>query len=258
MTQIKKSIIILSIICIVSFLLSYVFSINVENHYFRINSPWISNDFAFACICGIFASTIILLATEVIKYVQEKKTVEHFTFNQMVIIYGELLNIRRTISEYLQSNDKVPANLMFHTSAVLGNCVNMLRPTDYNPINNYRNKKKAIITAVSTDLVSKLQKLIFDFTFVHTAVLTDQIMFNEERMKNPSIEPTYRNTKRTLNILVKEIDDLSKEVHVSITNLDEACNNRFKWTDIEPQISNIPKTNTSLTLFYAQHENNKS
>ena len=226
----------------------------MENHYLIINSQWISNEFAFACICGIFASTIILLATEVIKYVQEKKTVEHFAFNQMVIIYGELQNIRRSISEYLQSNDKVPANLMFHTSAVLGNCVNMLRPTDYNPINNYRNKKKAIITAVSTYLVSKLQNLIIDFTFVHTAVLTDEIKFGEERMKDSSIETTYENTKRTLNILIKEIDDLSKEVHVSITNLDKACDNRFKWTDIEPQISNIPRMNTSLTLFYVQHE----
>ena len=258
MTQIKKSILILFIICLVSFILSYAFSINIENHYFRINSPWISNDFAFACICGIFASTIILLATEVIKYVQEKKTVEHFTFNQMVVIYGELQNIRRTISEYLQSNDKVPANLMFHTSAVLGNCVNMLRPTDYNPISNFRNKKKAIIIAVSTDLVSKLQKLLFNFKYVHTAVLTDEIKFGEERMKGSSIETTYENTERTLNILVKEIDDLSKEVHISITNLDKACNNRFKWTDIEPQISNIPKMNTSMTLFYAQHDNNKS
>lgn len=254
MTQIKKSIIILSIICLVSFILSYAFSINMENHYLIINFPWISNDFAFACICGIFASTIILLATEVIKYVQEKKTVEHFTFNQMIIIYGELQNIRGTISEYLQSNDKVPANLMLHTSAVIGNCMNMLRPTDYNLINNYRNKKKAIITTVSTDLVSKLQKLIFDFTFVHTAILTDEINIREERIKDSSIETTYRDTKRTLNIIVKEIDDLSKEVHVSITNLDKACNNRFKWTDIEPQISNIPKMNTSLTQFYAQHE----
>lgn len=258
MTQIKKSIMILSIICIVSFLLSYVFSINVENHYFRINSPWISNDFAFASICGIFASTIILLATEIIKYVQEKKTVEHFTFNQMVIIFGELQNIRRTISEYLQSNDKVPSNLMFHTSAVLSNCVNMLRPTDYNLINNYRNKKKAIITTVSTDLVSKLQKLLSNFKYVHTAVLTDEIKFGEERMKDSSLETTCENTKRTLNIIVKEIDDLSKEVHISITNLDKACNNRFKWTDIEPKISNIPKMNTSLTQFYAQHEDNKS
>ncbi len=258
MTQIKKSILILSVICLVSFILSYAFSINMENHYLRINSPWISNEFAFACICGIFASTIILLATEIIKYVQEKKTVEHFTFNQMVIIYGELQNIKRTISEYLQSNDKVPANLMFHTSAILGNCVNMLRLTDYNPINNYRNKKKAIITVVSTDLVFKLQKLIFDFAFVHTAVLTDQIKLREKRIKDSSIEPTYGNTKRTLNILVKEINNMNKEVLVSITNLDEACNNRFKWTDIEPQISNIPKMNTSLTLFYAQNENNKS
>lgn len=254
MTQIKKSILILFIICLVSFILSYAFSVNMENHYLIINSQWISNEFAFACICGIFASTIILLATEIIKYVQEKKTVEHFTFNQMVMIYGELQNIRRTILKYLQSNDKVPENLMFHTSAVLGNCLNMLRPTDYNPINNYRNKKKTIITTVSTDLVSKLQKLCFNFNFVHTAVLTDQIMFNEERMKDPTAESSYRNTKRTLNILIKEIDNISRDVYKDITDLDKACNNRFKWTDIESQISNIQDIDTSLQNFYNENE----
>ena len=60
----KKSIITIKYILLLSvvfLLLTYSISLNDENKWVVLNTPWISHNFAFAIIGGVFASLLVIL-----------------------------------------------------------------------------------------------------------------------------------------------------------------------------------------------------
>lgn len=258
MTQIKKTIGLLIIIAVLSFVASYFVSINIEQGFISLNSKWISNEFALACTCGLFASTIILIATEIQKYFREKKTVEHFIFNQMAIMYGELNSLRKFIFDILQSGnyEDIKVNTLSHITNILSQNVEVFRLTDYNTIVcRQKNKRIIIIKKISTDLVFKLQEIISIYNFLNQAILTDKIYYNEELLKNGIADKGRENTKKTLRIILNATDSLVNELYKDIVNLDSACNHRFKWSVIDSKISNLPDMTSSLKSFYDKYDN---
>ena len=257
MTQIKNTIKLLLIIAALSFVVSYIISINMEQSFILLNTKWVSNEFALSCFCGVFASSLILIATEFQKYIREKRTVEHFTFNQLVIVYGELRSIRKIILDILLSNnyEEVQMNLFAHITHKLSENIEFFRLTDYNTIFHCGNNRRIkIIAKVSTSLVAKLQDVVLVFGFFPQAILTDRINHNAELLKKGIGINEKCNTIRTLNIILKEIDNLSNEIYKDIVELNTSCNNRFKWDDIDTKISNPPDLNSSLQSFYDKYD----
>lgn len=258
MTQIKNSIILLIVIAAVSLSASYFVSINLEQSIISLNSKWISNEFALACFCGLFASTIILIATEVQKYFREKKTVEHFIFNQMAVMYGELNCLRKFIFDVLHSGnyEDIKVNILFHITNILSQNVEVFRLTDYNTIvSRQKNKRIIVIKKISTDLVCKLQETISIFNFLNQAILTDKINYNEGLLKDGIADNGRENTIKTLRIILNATDSLIIELYTDIVNLDSACNHRFKWSVIYSKISNLPDMTSSLKSFYDKYDN---
>ena len=64
------------------FVITYIISLNIENQIIVVNSRWISNNFLFAIFSGAFASLLIVLAYEILKYFQLKKEAENTIFSQ--------------------------------------------------------------------------------------------------------------------------------------------------------------------------------
>ena len=56
--------------------INYLISLNMENHYIVSNTKWLSNDFLFAIAGGTFASLVVVLVCEIIKYRQIKRATE--------------------------------------------------------------------------------------------------------------------------------------------------------------------------------------
>lgn len=48
------------------FALTYIISLNIENHFVAVNTKWLSNVFLFAIVGGAFASLVIVLVCEYI------------------------------------------------------------------------------------------------------------------------------------------------------------------------------------------------
>lgn len=90
MTQFKHTIIYLIGFCLFFFAMSYIVSVNRELTICSANSVWIPNDFLLSCFTGIFASFMVLIATEVYKFFQMKRSMEQRLYEEMATIYGQL------------------------------------------------------------------------------------------------------------------------------------------------------------------------
>lgn len=71
-------------------LLTYSISLNEENRWIALNTPWLSNNFAFAIAGGSFASLLVVLACELQKYQTIKRQTEDSIFGQLFSLYSQV------------------------------------------------------------------------------------------------------------------------------------------------------------------------
>ena len=73
----------------------------MENHFVVADTKWLSNEFLFAIAGGAFASLVIVLVCEIIKYKQIKFATEATLFSNLANLYGQFLiiNVSSTNSE---------------------------------------------------------------------------------------------------------------------------------------------------------------
>lgn len=72
-------------------ILTYFIFINAEMKLIIVLSDWISNDLFFTLSSGAFASTLVVLLSEVRHYLTLKRNNQDQLFFQLASIYGQLL-----------------------------------------------------------------------------------------------------------------------------------------------------------------------
>lgn len=130
MTQLKHTIIYLIILCILCLAISYTISINMEIGFCAINTRLISNNFLFTCFSGAFASILVVIATEVYRFIQMKKSIEQFFFSQLAFIYGQLQAANTNITNLLYNKELVSDNLLNYLSNTIKQITPSLRSLD--------------------------------------------------------------------------------------------------------------------------------
>lgn len=133
MTQLKHTIIYLVILSILCLVISYAISVNMEIGFCVINSRFISNNFLFTCFSGAFASILVLIATEVYRFIQTKKSIEQFLFSQLAFIYGQLQAVNTNTKNLLNNKGLVADSLLSSLSNTIKQITPSLRSLDYNP-----------------------------------------------------------------------------------------------------------------------------
>lgn len=254
MTQLKHSILYLIVSCILFLGMSYFVSVNKELVFCSANSAWISNDFLLSCFTGIFASFMVLIATEVYKFFQIKRSMEQWLFMQMATIYGQLHIAETNIQKLLSSVESVPTNLLHYLSNTIKQLTPGMRAFDYNPLFKTKNEKaiNIIIQRLYSAQLSDWESLANDCIYLEIAIGTDKIKEHEKGVFSPVITFSSPNTNRTLVTLLKEIQNIKSQITINITELNAACNDRFHWSEIGSQISTMPTIDTSLESFWAR------
>ncbi len=254
MTQLKHSILYLIVSCILFWGMSYFVSVNKELVFCSANSAWISNDFLLSCFTGIFASFMVLIATEVYKFFQIKRSMEQWLFMQMATIYGQLHIAETNIQKLLSSVESVPTNLLHYLSNTIKQLTPGMRAFDYNPLFKTKNAKaiNIIIQRLYSAQLSDWESLANDCIYLEIAIGTDKIKEHEKGVFTPVITFSSPNTNRTLVTLLKEIQNIKSQITINITELNAACNDRFHWSEIGSQISTMPTIDTSLESFWAR------
>ena len=227
----------------------------MEIGFLSTNSSYISNNFFFTCFSGAFASRLVVLVTEIYRFIQVEKDFEQFVFTQLAFIYGQLQIADTNISKLLNKTDLVPNNLLSQLSSVISQIAPSLRSLDYNTFIS-TNKSRIIsglIARLFSTEISQLDELSRNCIYLPMAISTDKMNLLRSGNSNPIITSTSPNVKKVLKILHKEISHLKSVISMDITELNVVCDNRFHWNAMEIGISNIPDADSSLEAFFSKH-----
>lgn len=112
--------------------LTYVVSVNMDNSFVKLNTPWISNNFMLTVTGGVFASVLVVLLCEVRKYCYIKASTEDQMFWQGFYLFEALQQEKQNIDNYLSHPDIcIPPNLVDETTRTIQCQINVLRTIEY-------------------------------------------------------------------------------------------------------------------------------
>ena len=152
--------------------LTYLISLNMENKFVSANSRWLSNDFLFAIASGAFASLVIVLTCELIRYRQLKTMTENTLFAYFANLYGQFLIIRSNCLRAIQSHDVVADNLIQSSCDYANVLTDHINAIDYEPFRN--NKVKEIFTQFKVEKYLATKNILTSFLFFKVAFHEDK------------------------------------------------------------------------------------
>lgn len=231
MGTIVKSVKILVWIAVISLLLTYGISLNMEMRIIYTNFYFVSNSFLFAVFSGIFASTLVVLICELNTYYDTKKRVENSLYMQFASLYVQLLIIRNNTAKMLQNpNERLAQNLLQIPTSNSNASLNAIRELEYCTF-----RGKSPIELVLKSFIGngdiKLEDFLINCKFLEIAINEDKIEFMEGGNMSPAITSASDKTHKVLSILNKHVEGFINEIDSVIIKIDNACNNRFIWVE---------------------------
>lgn len=230
-----------------SLILTYAISVNSEIELLCLNSPYISNNFAFSICGGIFASVIVMLACEIRKYIDLKKNVRNVMYAQFCFIYGQLRIIYDNICFYQNMpKENVPSNLLRFPIDNIKNSINYIMGLDYTLL-----VRKDKISNVIEDFKSKDQQILNEYLIdclnLEIALKTDAIT-NLENKNSSTVTSASPKTKVVLQILKISVKPIMDYVDNNLQNIDAQCKYKFGWNNIRNNIDRNIKQHQYMGL----------
>lgn len=207
--------------------ITYLISLNMENHFITLNAKWISNDFLFAIAGGIFASLVVVIVCELIKYQQQKFATENALLIYLGNLYGQFLIIRSNCKRALNNKDIVSDNLIQSTcdnAAIVADSINGI---DYALISK-TNKVRDMLIQFKTDKYITIKMILINFAFLKMAILEDGKDLISQG-KQSLVTSDCRNTNDTLNKIISQTSTTLTYLDQIITQIDDELENKYQW-----------------------------
>lgn len=230
----------------VVFVITYVFSLNVENHFIVVNSRWFSNNFFFAIFSGAFASLIIVLAYEVIRYYQLRKETEDSMYFQFEGLYFHILQIKHTCERSLNGCYAITENMIQQIVNDATANLNAIFWIDYTP---FRKKNKVFMALMyfKKNKYQNMKSVLTDFMYLTIAIQADRISLLRQR-KPDTVTYNSPNTNATLNKIKRQTDTLLPLIDQNLKIIDKELGNRYNWPTMKQTIDNYQNSFTSKSL----------
>lgn len=261
MSTSKKVIYFTSAFSVISLIFAYLISVNMELHFFTIDSPIISNNFCFAIATGFFASMLIVLVCEIQKYFLSKRGTEDFLYSQYSMIYGELLTMKWLMQIMDQDHTKtVPGQLLVRSMEIIKSQMNAAFSADYTTFCK-KNRLQIAHNEFRENNYHNLTIFLNDCRNLEIAVNMDQM--NSLKLigiqSNPTASSYY--TGRTIQILLQKIEEHIAYCGSIMEELDESCNKRYHWNErkvlIDSRFSDLSTHDINVFFSDNSKESNK-
>lgn len=227
----------LMVISFVSFLLTYVISLNAEIGFINIGSDFISNNFLFTVFGGVFASTLVVLICELHKYFDTKRRMVNMLYMQFAFIYGQLLIIRNNIGRSLQNpNEPLTDKMLQFSISNSLTSLNNIRNIEYCSFRGQSRIERGMYSFM-VDGALRLESFLIDCGVLDIAISEDKIWFMQKGISNPVITSISQKSHEVLVILNKQVDGCINDIDSMLIEIDKACNDRFKWIERRNAIS---------------------
>lgn len=249
MTKKKGNIIFSVIISIALLVLAYLFGIIIEFTY-----NWITSEFLFVVFSGAFASSLVVLISEIFTYKQLKKTLENELNFYTIKLFETVCITKNMLKSIIDNSDyQIPDFMLKHPRdqmlAELGHICNI----DYNPFN----KKQELCTKLQVfkNNYTYYSRIINDCISFDLAVSVSRLQTMQNYNCNKPINSTYPLVSKSIQILQKNFDTLLNGCDELLNIID--CYGRFKWQETKEKIFQNTRINLasgSLEEFFKRNE----
>lgn len=228
------------------FILTYLIALNIENHFIVANTKWLSNDFVFAFVGGAFASLVIVLICEFIKYRQLKFATETTLFSNIGNLYGHFLIIRSNCQRALNSMDIVADNLIEPICDNAKVVIDYINRIDYMPFRR-KNKVKELLVQFSTDKQLTIKTVLSSFIFLRIAINEDKIALLQQK-KPDQVTSGCPNTKLALEKVISQTSTILAYLDKIITQIDHDLGDKFHWQNMKQVLNTYQDIYIDQTL----------
>lgn len=212
-------------------LATYVVSLNMENHFIICHVKWISNEFLFAIVCGIFASLFVVIVCEYIKYRQIKTSVENAIFMYHGNLYGQFLIIRGNCQRAINGNEVVADNLIQSTCDNAMALADSIWGLDY-CVFQKNNKIENLLSIFRLEKHLLIKNVLAEFTFLRIAIRVDskQLLLTGKR---DIVTANCPKTNETLHRIVDQTEMIIAYLDQQLSQIDDIFGNRYNWNRIK-------------------------
>lgn len=226
----------LLLVLLVIFILTYFISLNLENHFIVANTKWLSNEFMFAIACGAFASLVIVLVCEFIRYLQLKLATEAALFSNLGNLYGQFLIIRSNCKRALNNHALVADNLIQPTSNNAAMFADAINNMDYTPFRN-KNKIKDILLKFKTDKYQTMKSVLFGFINLQIAIHTDKIELIKQQGVSNNVTSDSPYVNKTLNKVISQTTTILTYLDQIISQIDNELGKKYHWQNVKQTLN---------------------
>ncbi len=214
------------------FILTYIITLNIENHFVVVNTKWLSNEFLFAIAGGAFASLVIVIVCEVIKYRQLKFTTETALFSNLANLYGQFLIIRSNCKRALNNHALVADNLIQPTCNNAMVFADYINGIDYTPFCQ-KNKIKDTLLQYKTEKYQIMKSVLFGFINFQIAIHTDQIDLIKQQGVSNNVTSDCPYVNKALNRVISQTTTILTYLDQIISQIDNELGNRYHWQNVK-------------------------
>jgi len=237
----------LVVLSIVLLIVTYGISLNDENRWIILDTPWFSNSFAFAIAGGSFASILVVLACELQKYQSIKRQTEDYIFGQLFSLYTQVTIIHYNTKRQL--NDKVspvPPNLIDEIANRGKMCLTSLTSIDYFTFCKHSIIKKQLIQYRGIS-GTRIQYFLQNTVFLKMAINEDRIDLLKKG-KDVLITSDMPKTRRTLKKIINDSSVVLSFIENSLDIIDKDCKKRYHWSELKRNIISGEENFVSVDL----------
>ena len=223
------------LLSLVFLLLTYGISLNEDNQWLVLNTPWISNNFAFALAGGTFASLVVILACEIKNYCLLKHQTEDHLYSQLFALYTQITiihyNTKRQINEI---NTPVPNNLIEEIANRGLLYLNNLVSIDYTTFSKC-NTIKVVLNQYSGKKGMRIRTFLQNSVFLKLAINEDKLNMLKQG-KNEMVISSSPKTNLTLKKIHKDSSVVLTFIENSLDIVNKECKNRYHWKEVERNV----------------------
>ena len=246
----KKETLIYTVITSVAFLaLSYLFGIVIS-----FECSWFSNEFLFVIFSGAFASSLVVLISEIFGYRQLKKVLENELYSHTVCLYAAAKVAKNTMTAVIENKEiHVVPDLLDQQQYQISSALNCIFNLDYSIF--CKKQELSVELTAFKGKYSSYMTMMRECAYLRMSINQTQI---DELMKNPCfrgpINTTYPLVLKTAQILQKHFDTIISDCEKLLDKVDYS--GRFDWKarkENVSQVNSIDLEDGSLENFFKRN-----
>ncbi len=217
------------IVSVILLLITYAITVNIEVGFVRINSIWMSNNFALTACGGAFASMLVVLVCEIQKYFCVKRQTEDDLFRHMGLLWSYVAAMKKNINFCLSNPEqRITYGFLEGSCASIEHESNCSQEIEYYTMIHSKGlyEKQLVFKGFLSRYTVNIQNV---HAHVSIAMNQDQI----DNLQAYGVEKPITALSTRTNVALKEslckIDSYLDVIDRQLVLLDETCKKRYQW-----------------------------